>query len=145
MKTEDRITDFNLSEKLKSVGFPQKDQDKYDNDTGKRISDNGLYYWYKHDGLWKLGTYSKCSEHTHKCRALTTDELLGFLPQVIKFKCGFKYYLYVFKKDDIYLCSYVYHNKDNVHEHLTQYGADKKPANALAKLAIYMLEEGLIK
>ena len=139
MKPEYMVTDFNLSEKLKSIGFPQKDQDKYDN--GKRISDNGLYYWYKHDGLWKLGTYSKCSEHTHKCRAPTTDELLDFLPSEIK--DGITLNLVMIKGFGVYRFDYRNYRFPNVKvcEDIT----DKKPANALAKLAIYMLEEGLIK
>ena len=145
MKTEDRITDFNLSEKLKSIGFPQKDQDKYDHNTGKRISDNGLYYWYKHEGSWKLGTYSKCSEHTHKCRALTTDELWDFLPKTIYYELV-EYYLHIIVQKDFYgnmfySAEYITKNYNIVFNKRV----DKKLANALAKLVIYLLEEGLIK
>lgn len=135
MNIEKQVSNKDLSLKLKELGVPQK----------------SVWYWYEIQtgyGLtaWTLKTVAELAdlgfdEFNRGISAYTVAELFERMPAyltVLERLCR----LTLEKHNDVYVCGYPHTQEDGW---LAESQEDENPANAVAKVFIWLIEEGHVK
>lgn len=137
MELSDQVCSLEFSKRLQKLGVKQE----------------SLFYWYyaMHDGInieWKI-MYGTFGLFPDRYSAFTASELLELLPKILNID---EYYselkLRTEHEDDKWFVTYetnYYTVFDGVDKFNEKIGVDEGICNALAKMLIHLIENGLIK